>query len=57
MELQPGVYDYGDFGRETSHGIADEYVLVRNKNKLMKFVKYFRIPSFQIPKKFLHIYC
>ena len=38
MELQPAVYDSGDFGRETSHGIANEYVLVKNKNKLMKFV-------------------
>ena len=38
MELQPAVYDSGDFGRETSHGIANEYVLVKNKNKLTKFV-------------------
>ena len=38
MELQPAVYDSSDFGRETSHGIANEYVLVKNKNKLMKFV-------------------
>ena len=32
------VYDSGDFGRETSHGITNEYLLVKNKNKLMKFV-------------------
>ena len=32
------VYDSGDFGREISHGIANKYVLVKNKNKLMKFV-------------------
>ena len=38
MELQPAVYDSGDFGRETSYSIAYEYVLVKNKNKLMKFV-------------------
>ena len=38
MELQPAVYDSGDFGREISHGIANGYVLVKNKNKLMKFV-------------------
>ena len=24
--IQPAVYDSGDFGRETSHGIANEYV-------------------------------
>ena len=32
------VYDLGDFGRETSYGIANEYVLVKDKNKQMKFV-------------------
>ena len=38
MGLQPAVYDSGNFGSETSHGIANEYVLVQNKNKLTKFV-------------------
>ena len=38
MELQPAVYDSCDFESETSHGIANEYVLVKNKNKLTKFV-------------------
>ena len=38
MELQPAEYDSGDFGSETSHGIANEYVLVKNKNKMIKFV-------------------
>ena len=38
MELQPAVYDSGDFGSETSNGITNEYVLVKNKNKLVKFV-------------------
>ena len=38
MELQPAMYDSGDLGRETSQGISNEYVLVKNKNKLMKFL-------------------
>ena len=32
------MYDSSDIGRETRHGIANKYVLVKNKNKLMKFV-------------------
>ena len=47
--LQPAVYDSGDFGRETGHGIANECVLVKNKNKPMKFV-------LQIMKTSQHIF-
>ena len=65
MELQSAVYDSGEFGSETSHGIANELELVKNQNNLMKFTlqiiktpeSIFKNFHLKFLKFVLHIYC